>query len=210
MEYQAIVLAAGNSTRANLTYNKILHKVGEQPIIFYSVNNFILDKDCKNVIVVYNEKDLSELQKVFSTHEKVVFVLGGNTRQESVNNALSYITCDYTIIHDGARPYFTNNLLVNLKEKLKDFNAVIPVVDSIDTVKVIKDNIVVKTLKRDEIKRVQTPQGFKTNTIKKAHQLAKHNLYTDDSSMVEELLDEKVYVIDGEVNNIKYTNKEDF
>ena len=123
---------------------------------------------------------------------------------------MSYITCDYTIIHDGARPYFTNNLLENLKSKLNEYNGVIPVVDSIETIKVIKDNIVVKTLKRDEIKRVQTPQGFNSNTIKKAHQLAKHNLYTDDSSMVEELLDEQICAIEGENSNIKYTNKEDF
>ena len=79
-----------------------------------------------------------------------------------------------------------------------------------DTVKEVKNGVVVKTLKRDVLKRVQTPQAFKTSVLLKAHNDAKNKLYTDDSSMVEELTDTKVYVIDGEYPNIKYTFKEDF
>ena len=73
----------------------------------------------------------------------------------------------------------------------------------------IKDNKVVKTLNREEVVRVQTPQGFKTSLIKTAHNKAIKNTYTDDSSMVEEL-NEEVFVVEGETTNIKFTIKEDF
>ena len=79
-----------------------------------------------------------------------------------------------------------------------------------DTIKLVKNEIVEKTLKRDNLKLVQTPQAFKTEVIKKAHELATRNDYTDDSSMVEDILHGEVAVIDGEYSNIKFTFKEDF
>lgn len=210
MKYQAIVLAAGDSTRANLSYNKVLHKIGDNSIIFYSAQNFLLDKDCEKLYLVCKEVDISLLKEIFINYEKVDYVIGGKTRQESVKNALEKVNSEYVIIHDGARPYFTVKLLENLKEKLNEYNGVIPVISSTDTLKIVKDNIVIKTIKRDEVKRVQTPQGFKTSVLLHAHNKALNNNYTDDSSIIEELTEEKIYVIDGEVNNIKYTNKEDF
>ena len=70
--------------------------------------------------------------------------------------------------------------------------------------------MVVKTINREVLRSVQTPQGFKTSLIKEVHQKALNNDFTDDSSMVELLSDEKVYVVEGEKNNYKFTEKEDF
>ena len=210
MKYQAIVLAAGNSSRSNLNYNKNLYKIDNQPIIHYSTMNFLNDKDCSKVIIVCKENELSTISSIFNNENKIVFALGGNTRQESVKNGLSLVDEKYVLVHDGARPHFSNDLLEKLKEKVVEHNSVIPVISINDTIKVIKDNKVVKTLNRDEIKRVQTPQAFDTYILKKAHDLASNNMYSDDSAMLEEILQISTYVVDGEVKNIKYTNPEDF
>ena len=210
MEYQAIVLAAGNSTRSGLQYNKVLFELINTPIIYLSTKNFINDMSCNKIFLVCKENDLEDLKKIFNGIDKIEFIIGGETRQESVNNALKLVTSEYVLIHDGARPYFTAILLNRLIAKLKEVDAVIPVWTMTDTVKEVKNGVVVKTLKRDVLKRVQTPQAFKTSVLLQAHNDAKNKLYTDDSSMVEELTDTKVYVIDGEYPNIKYTFKEDF
>ena len=210
MEYQAIVLAAGNSTRSGLQYNKVLFELNNTPIIYLSTKNFINDMSCNRIFLVCKENDLEDLKKIFNGIDKIEFIIVGETRQESVNNALKLVTSEYVLIHDGARPYFTAILLNRLIAKLKEVDAVIPVWTMTDTVKEVKNGVVVKTLKRDVLKRVQTPQAFKTSVLLQAHNDAKNKLYTDDSSMVEELTDTKVYVIDGEYPNIKYTFKEDF
>lgn len=210
MEYQAIILAAGDSTRSGLNYNKVLFEISKTPIIYLSSKAFLEDLACTKIFLVCKEKDLDAFKKIFNSFEKVEYVIGGNTRQESVYNALKMVDSENVLIHDGARPYFTPILLNRLIAKLKECDAVIPVWSMTDTIKVVRDNIVVRTLKRDELKRVQTPQAFKTSVIKHAHELAKHNNYTDDSSMVEDLLDIQIHTIDGEYTNKKYTFKEDF
>ncbi len=210
MEYQAIVLGAGDSTRSGLKYNKVLFEINNIPIIYLSTKAFIDDLSCKKIFLVCKEQDVQTMKKIFADIEKIEYVIGGSTRQESVSNALKNVDEEYVLIHDGARPYFTPILLNRLLAKLKECDAVIPVWTMTDTIKVVKDNIVVKTLKRDELKRVQTPQAFKTSIIKQAHALAKNKNYTDDSAMIEELLDVKIHTIDGEYTNIKFTFKEDF
>ena len=74
----------------------------------------------------------------------------------------------------------------------------------------VKNNIVVKTINREVLRSVQTPQGFKTSLIVEVHKKAKNNEYTDDASMVESLSCESIFVVEGEKNNYKYTEKEDF
>lgn len=209
MTYQAILLAAGNSSRSALPYNKVLHLIEDKPIIYLSASNFINDERCNKILLVCKEEEINTFKEVFVGIDKIEYAIGGKTRQESVNNALTHIDSDYVLIHDGARPYYSNNLLNDIVDKLNDHNAVIPVIKVIDTLKVVKDNKVVKTLNREEVVRVQTPQGFKTSLIKMAHNKAIKNTYTDDSSMVEEL-NEEVFVVEGETTNIKFTIKEDF
>lgn len=209
MKYQAILLAAGNSSRSSLPYNKVLHLIENKPIIYLSASNFINDERCNKILLVCKEEELDLFKSIFNEIEKVSYVIGGTTRQESVNNALACVDSDYVLIHDGARPYYSNVLLNDIVNELSVHNAVIPVIKVVDTLKVVKDNKVVKTLNREEVVRVQTPQGFKTSLIKKAHNEAIKNTYTDDSSMVEEL-NEEVFVVKGETTNIKFTVKEDF
>lgn len=208
--YQAILLAAGNSSRSGLNYNKVLFTLDDKPLIYKSAQNFINDEKCNKIFLVCKKSELDTFKKIFSKENKIKYVIGGQTRQESVCNALNYVDSEYVLIHDGARPYYSQKLLFNIIEKFNTFNAVIPAMKVTDTIKVVEKGMVVKTIDREVLRTIQTPQGFKTSVIKLAHRLANKNNYTDDSSMVEELTNEKVCVIDGEKGNIKYTQKEDF
>ena len=208
--YQAILLAAGNSSRSGLNYNKVLYTLDDKPLIYISALNFINDERCNKIFLVCKEEELDIFKKIFNQKSKIEYVIGGKTRQESVSNALIHVDDEYVLIHDGARPYYSSKLVNNIVEKLDSFNAVIPAMKVTDTIKVVENGIVIKTVDREMLRAIQTPQGFKTSVIKLAHSLADKKNYTDDSSMVEELTNEKVCVIDGEKDNIKYTQKEDF
>lgn len=208
--YQVILLAAGDSSRSKLGYNKVLYTLEEKPLIYKTASNFINDERCNKIFLVCKENELDTFKEIFKDVNKIDYVIGGTTRQESVNNGLNHVDSDIVLIHDGARPNYSTTLVNNILEKLKDYKAVIPAIKVTDTVKVVKDGVVVKTIDREVLRYVQTPQGFNTSLIKKVHKEAKSNLYTDDSSMVEELSIEKVYVVEGEIGNIKYTRKEDF
>ena len=111
MTYQAILLAAGNSSRSALPYNKVLHLIEDKPIIYLSASNFINDERCNKILLVCKEEEINTFKEVFVGIDKIEYVIGGKTRQESVNNAITHIDSDYVLIHDGARPYYSNNLL---------------------------------------------------------------------------------------------------
>lgn len=208
--YQAILLAAGNSSRSGLNYNKVLYTLDDKPIIYISALNFINDEKCNKIFLVCKSNELDTFKKIFEQENKIEYIIGGQTRQESVSNALKHVNSEYVLIHDGARPYYSKKLLDSIINKLDEFNAVIPAMKVTDTIKVVESGIVIKTINREMLRTIQTPQGFKTSVIKLAHSLANKQDYTDDSSMIEELTNEKVCVIDGEKDNIKYTQKEDF
>lgn len=209
MKYQVILLAAGNGIRSCLHFNKVLYRLDDQTILEKSIQLFLDDADCEKVVITYKEQE-NQLFQALLHSAKIQYVYGGKTRQESVKNALNAISSEYVFIHDAARPRFSKKLLENLKNELMIHNCVIPVIDLKDTIKKVNCGYVVETLNRDEIKIVQTPQGFKTTEIKKAHQIAKLESYTDDAAMIEQILKQQVYCINGEIQNIKYTNKEDF
>lgn len=208
MKYTAIVLASGSSRRASIGYNKIFYKIDNVPVINLACKNFINDDECEQIIITYSNDEIVKLKELFNS-SKIIYIKGGLTRQESVKNALNAVKSEYVLIHDGARPFVSNDLINRLVKELESKNAIIPVINVTDTIKVIKENKVVKTLNRDELKIVQTPQAFKTTLIKKAHEKATRT-YFDDASLIEEVLKEDVYVIDGERDNIKLTYKEDF
>lgn len=208
--YQVILLAAGNSSRSGLNYNKVLYTFNDNTIIYKSASNFINDDRCNKIFLVCKESEMNAFKVIFKDVNKIEYVIGGNTRQESVSNGLKYVNSEYVLIHDGARPNYSINLVNNILEKLQSYNAVIPALKIVDTIKEVKNNIVVKTINREVLRSVQTPQGFKTSLIVEVHKNAKNNEYTDDASMVESLSCESIFVVEGEKNNYKYTEKEDF
>ena len=163
------------------------------------------------VLVLPDEKQGQELR---SAHQKIsAVVTGGEKRQDSVSIGFSRIDrgrTDIVLIHDGARPLVTKDLIRRVIEKTEESGAAIPVVPLDDTVKDAEGGEIVSTLDRSRLVSVQTPQGFAVELFKRALEKARADGFfgTDDAALVERL-GEKVYTVRGDPRNIKITSPRD-
>lgn len=208
--YSAVIVAAGHAKRTGLGYNKIFYQIKHKHLIEYSVERFVDDKDCREIIIVVSKEDLQQIRSVFS-NPKIKYVIGGSTRQKSVFNGLSLVNEPYVLIHDGARPMLTVKDIENIKQALKQHRAVTLFRPAKDSIMTHHDQQVDSYLDRSSIGLLLTPQAFDSNLIKKAHSLAiKHKQdYTDDTSLLKAELSEAIYLIEGHEYNIKATTKYD-
>lgn len=206
MQYDVVIVASGKGERAKLGYNKAFFKMKSgKTVLETSASLFINDDDCKNVIVVTSDEYINEVFK----HNKVKTTLGGNLRKDSVYNGLKLATSEYVLIHDAARPFLELESLNELKEKIVEYDSAIIAKKAIDTIKVVKDGIIEKTIDRNNVYMAETPQGFKTSLIKNCYENCEDVEFTDDASLVESL-GYKVYVVEDKYDNRKLTKKEDF
>ncbi|RMD47817.1 MAG: 2-C-methyl-D-erythritol 4-phosphate cytidylyltransferase [Aquificota bacterium] len=208
MKIIAILLAAGKGKRFG--EKKQFIKIKGEPLFQFSLNTINKIDEITDVILVLPEEDIERV-KIFS-FKNVKKVKGGKERQESVYNALKEIdNADIVIIHDTARPFATENMFLDgIKNVKKGFDGSITAISAKDTIKKVKDNKVVETLDRNELYIIQTPQTFKFDVLKKAHEKAiKDNfLGTDDSSLIERI-GGNITINKGSVLNFKITTKED-
>ncbi len=215
----AILLAAGKSTRFNYKIKKQFCKVYNKTLLEHNLDVFSSIKFVKYIIVVVAKEDLSVAKKFCEKYKKnIVIIEGGKERYNSVYNAVKIIPDNkfkYILIHDVARPLVTKKLINKCLANIKNYDCVIPGIPPVDTVKIINKNFEVeKTLNREQLVFVQTPQVFKTNVIK--HIYSKHVLnkwikkykITDDAQIAE-LEGFKIKVVPGEKQNVKVTTKED-
>jgi len=213
----AIILAAGVGKRMGAATNKQLLLLDNKPIIVHTLQVF---EDCRAVDGVYlvvNQKDLpvvqEEILETYRFNKVMKLVIGGRLRQDSVKNGLESIEhpCDIVIIHDGARPFITPSFIEKGIFLMEMYDAIIPAIPVKDTIKVVsKEGFVIKTLERDSLWHVQTPQTFKFDLISKAYKdgISK-KLYGYDDATFLEYSGKKVKVIEGSSYNIKITTPED-
>ena len=137
MSNTAIILAAGNGTRMKADKSKLLLEINNMTVIERTVKTFSSIDEIDNIIVVVRENDIPLFKDVLLKYN-VNYCIGGNSRQESVSNAVKAIdACDLLIIHDGARPLVTaNEIKVTLKAAMK-YGAAAVGVPVKDTIKVI-------------------------------------------------------------------------
>ena len=207
----AVVLAAGNGTRMGIDKSKLLIDIGGKTVIERSVAVFENMAEIDEIIVVCRECDVEIFSKLLP-QENITFVIGGETRQQSVKNAVETIDdCDYIIIHDGARPLVTPETVVKTLDEAQIRKAAATGVFVKDTVKVVDESLnIVGTPNRKNLVLIQTPQIFEFNTYKNALEAARKDGkdYTDDCQLVEHIGVECGVVI-GEYENIKITTKGD-
>ena len=210
MNYSAIVLCAGKGSRSGLTYNKMLYRFKNKTVYEMTMDIFLNDERCKQIVVVTKEEELDDLKKLISS-KKIDYVFGGKERQDSVYNGLQVVKEDYVLIHDGARPYLKKENIDDILECLNKNNACLLVVPVKDTIKVCMDGNIVKTLPREQLVQAQTPQAFKTELIKRCYQKGKDQNYiaTDDTSLVEYFENIEVKAVLGSYSNIKITTPDD-
>lgn len=214
----AVIIAAGGSgSRMGLDFNKLFLSVDEKPIIAYTIDAFEFCTEVDDIIIVAAKRDIELIEDICHTFEyrKVKHIVeGGSTRQESVLNGLSKIedTTDIVLIHDGARPLVSSKNIINCIENTQKYKACTLAVPVKDTLKRADDEENInKSVDRDNLFNIQTPQGFERELIVKAHNHALENKLsvTDDCSVVE-AYGNKVKLIMGDSSNIKLTTPDDY
>lgn len=216
MRYYVVIPAAGQGKRMKAGKNKQFIELRGIPVIIHTLRVFEGDPACAGIILSINEKETSifeRLVKDYGLTKVIRIVAGGAERQHSVYNGLMQLTDDQSIvlIHDGARPFVTADMIRRLVVKAEETGAAIAAVPVKDTIKQVNQaGMVIETMERSSIWAVQTPQAFRLEVVKKAHeQAAKEGfLGTDDASLVERLPYE-VSVVEGSYENIKLTTPDD-
>lgn len=202
----AIIPAGGTSSRFGST-NKLLEKINGKEVIKYTVEAFE-HSNADEIIICANPAIIEDLKKIFKNSPKVKIIEGGASRQASVFNGLKHCECDYVLIHDGARPMISTDLVNQTIEMVKDKKALTVATKTIDTIKEVENGKIIKTIDRAKLYNTQTPQAFDYKLIKSAHEKLQGQNYTDDAGMLE-ALGEDVWILDGSYKNIKITTQND-
>lgn len=211
MNFTALIVAAGSGKRMGLDYNKMFYKLkNNKTVLEESITLFKNHHGCKQIVVVLNRDDLDDVTKKCCAGD-IVFVSGGDTRQESVANGLMAVKEDIVFIHDGARPWVEGKYIDEMLTTLKQEQACLLMVPAKDTIKEVVGGYVKQTFDRTRLWLAQTPQAFHTRLMIECHKKARElNLFaTDDAQLLELCSDIKIKVVEGSYKNIKITTMED-
>jgi 2-C-methyl-D-erythritol 4-phosphate cytidylyltransferase len=204
----AIIVAAGDSQRMG-GVDKLFAPLGGEPVLARVMNAFQNCKKIDQVVLVMSAKNIEDGRRLVALGRwnKITDIsLGGKRRQDSVAEGLKIIKeCEWIIIHDGARPLVTVDLIERGLEAAKETGAAAAAVPVTDTIKFVKDSEIVRqTLPRQNLRAVQTPQVFRFDIIKNTYKFVPADA-TDDAELVEKA-GYKVKLYMGSYDNIKITN----
>ena len=218
MKNIALILASGTGSRCKLGFPKQFAEINNKTILEYTIDAFENHELIDEIYLVTSKEFVEKVKKIVqkSNYKKIQTVIaGGETRKDSSYNGISAIPYSNAnvLIHDGVRPLISKEIITNCINTLKEKSAVCVTIESSDTIFVTNNNGVITSIpKRQTLKRAQTPQCFKLDVIKKAHELAKADktcLVTDDCGLIMNYNLADIYTIDGDTNNIKVTYPED-
>ena len=203
-ENALVILAGGNGSRFGKKLPKQFTKINGENLIHFFLNRIDINNFDKIVVVskISYFKYLKNLEKNFPS-VKFIFTKAGKDRQSSSYNGLKSLknfNLNNVLIHDAARPFCSNNLIIKILKNLKKNSSAIPYISNTDKKMILKKDF------NQNIKLIQTPQGFDFNTIFKSHVNAKINNAKDDSVLISQ---NKLSFIKGEKLNIKITYPED-
>ena len=214
----AIVLAAGQGKRMHSKIQKQFLEIGGKPILYYSMECFQKSPLIQDIILVTGEDMISycqsEIVEKYGFTKVCKVTAGGKERYDSVYAGL--LCCqdtDYVYIHDGARPFVTEEMIQRGYEAVKRTNACVMGMPSKDTVKLADPSGYIKeTPDRKIVWNIQTPQIFSYDLIRGAYEsIRKKDMsnVTDDAMVVEQETGTKILLVEGSYQNIKITTPED-
>ncbi len=207
----AIIAAAGSSRRMG-GVDKVLALLGGKAVLAWVIGAFQECRSIDHIVVVVSEPNLEWCRQLVAEQKwsKVTDICaGGRRRQDSVAAGLSHLGhCQWVVIHDGARPLITVDLIEQGLEAARETGAAVAAVPVTDTIKVAGDDRLVReTPARNNLWAVQTPQVFRLDIITEAYRRAKVEV-TDDATLVEQL-GYKVKLYLGAYGNIKIATPDD-
>lgn len=212
-----VITAAGSSKRMGGQLKKEYMNLEGCPMLVWSIRPFLTLSTIGQIIVTLPEGDLQKVKDLlqpFLDMKKLKLITGGASRQESVFYALKElekISPDCVLIHDGARPWVTLNLIERVLEATLEYGACIPVGESPEAPKLIgSSGFILKNLDRRQVRIAQTPQGFSFLKILQAHKEARNTCEScvDDAEVYSSHIG-PVFTVRGEIKNIKVTYRED-
>ncbi|MBN9659419.1 MAG: 2-C-methyl-D-erythritol 4-phosphate cytidylyltransferase [Acidobacteria bacterium] len=223
MKVSVILPAAGLGTRMKSqsaehtgTSKKQFMSLEGAPILLHTVRKFVACPLVTEVLIALRGADLELAAELLSQEtfaKPVRCVEGGDTRQNSVENALAALDADVDIIavHDAVRPFIDSETIVQVILQAAETGAAIVGIVPVDTVKQVQRHVVRGTLNRDRLVLAQTPQVFRAGLLREAFRKAREDQFvgTDESSLVERLESVEVTVVPGSDRNIKITRPSD-
>lgn len=215
MKISAIIPAAGQGTRMGSSIPKQFLLLQGKPILHHTLKAFESSGAVDSITLVVPENDFDAARKEWSKDYQIVknIVVGGKERQDSVYNGFKAIDSDtdVVLIHDGVRPFVDGDMIQRAIEAAQRYGAAITAIPVSDTIKQSDDEgFVARTVDRNGLWRIQTPQAFRYAVLNEAFQKAVKDSYygTDEGSLLE-YAGKKIKIIEGSEMNIKITRKED-
>ena len=211
--YPVIIVAAGTASRMK-GIDKIGASVCGLPVICHTVLAFDRNDNISQVVVVTRKEKIDEYTGLLDNcklQKKITVVEGGSCREESVYKGIKALCGghDKVVIHDGARPIVSNSVINRVCDALRSCDSVTCGVKMKDTVKTVNEDMqVVKTLQREFLVSVQTPQAVSVEKFAQSANINDLSRFTDDTSVVEAVGCNTV-VVEGDYKNIKITTPED-
>ena len=210
MSVTAIICAAGKGERAGFEKNKLLQNYNGEPVLTQTLKAFDFEAIDEIVLAIAKE-DLDEITPLCAPFKRIKTVFGGACRAETVKRALTAATGEIVLIHDGARPFVSREIIENCIHSVKTYGSGVCAVPVTDTIAVADDNLILDVPDRKTLYRIQTPQGFYLKDIVCAYAHARKPLenYTDDSAVFNEYF-ENAMLCQGSEGNKKLTFADDF
>jgi 2-C-methyl-D-erythritol 4-phosphate cytidylyltransferase len=228
MKVFVIIPAAGLGTRMGAASGaargaqptKQFAEIGGAPILIHTIRKFGTSPRVNGIYVALREQERERFQAHMAQEHlrvKVQVVLGGESRQQSVANALNALEAeshDVVLVHDAVRPFVDHEIIDNVVEAVAKHGAAIAGVPAVDTIKQVERTaegaIITSTVPRERVVLAQTPQGFRFELLKRAFDDAQKDGFigTDEASLVERN-GQEVAVVMGSARNIKITTPAD-
>lgn len=213
------VLAGGIGSRMGNEKPKQYLNIGGKPIIVHTLEKFCINNKFEKIIVLCPQQWINHTQNLINKHigetDRIVVLAGGETRNETIMNAIKYIEENYTIdddavivTHDSVRPFLTHRIIEENIKYAKEYGACDTVIPATDTIVQSMDNQVISDIPdRSKMYQGQTPQSFKIKKLKSLYEGLSEDEKTilTDAAKIFVIKGEKVYLVDGEVSNIKIT-----
>jgi 2-C-methyl-D-erythritol 4-phosphate cytidylyltransferase len=211
----AIVAAGGEGRRAGLRVPKQFLKVGGRTLLEHAVSRLAAHPSVDFVVAVVPAGRLRQTRRLLSGRPKIAAIVpGGVRRQDSVEAGLAAVDArgaSIVLVHDAARPLVPAAVIGAVIREARRSGAAVPGVPPVDTVKLLgPDGKIERTLPREDLRMIQTPQGFKSAWLRQAfvRAAARRSEATDDASLVE-AAGRRVAVVPGSPENFKVTTAED-
>ena len=215
MKVCAIIPAGGQGTRMGGTVPKQFQALRGKPILHYTLRALQESELIDSLVLVVPEKELENTRTDWLERPPVVkqVVVGGEKRQDSVFNGYQALPTDTDIVlvHDGVRPFLSREMIQETIHTAGKFGAAITAIPVHDTLKQVDDSgLVQRTVEREGLWRVQTPQAFRYDLLGEAFRNAQADSFygTDEAALIEHL-GQEVRVVDGSEWNLKITRPED-